>query len=213
LIFSAASSQVSLWLAVFTACTVAYALHLTLTVRRLNRLLADMREAGTDSERPRPPTEAPARLSLSLTLPPASDAAAALKKAPPVHVLIVDDHEINRRIVSLFIEPLGWGWTMAETGAEAVDLCRKRPFDVILMDMLMPVMDGLAATRAIRAGHGPNQATPIVALSASALDHHRKAWTEVGVEDFLAKPIDPEQLITMLAYKASGHTADINEVA
>ncbi len=134
-------------------------------------------------------------------------------KAPPVHVLIVDDHEVNRRIVSLFIEPLGWGWTMAETGAEAVDLCHTRPFDVILMDMQMPVMDGLTATRAIRTERGPNQRTPIIALTANAMDHHRKAWSDVGVEDFLPKPIDPENLITTLAYKASGCTAAISEVA
>ncbi len=134
-------------------------------------------------------------------------------KTAPVRVLIVDDHEVNRRIVTLFIEPLGWAWTMAENGAEAVELCHRQAFDVILMDMQMPVMDGLAATQAIRAERGPNQATPIVALSANAMDHHRKAWADVGVDDFLAKPIDPESLITTLAYKASGHTAAISEVA
>ena len=208
---SAVQSQASIWLALLVVCALAYALRLALTVRRLNRDLTALRAAGAEDTPP--PAEMPAALPVMPGLPRASEAATPLKKAPPVHVLIVDDHEINRRIVSLFIEPLGWGWTMAETGAEAVDLCRARAFDVILMDMLMPVMDGLDATRAIRAGHGPNHATPIVALSASALDHHRKAWTEVGVEDFLAKPIDPEQLITMLAYKASGHTADISDVA
>jgi CheY-like chemotaxis protein len=102
---------------------------------------------------------------------------------------------------------------MAENGAEAVDRCQTQSFDVILMDMQMPVMDGLTATRAIRAERGPNQQTPIVALSANAMDHHRKAWTDVGVEDFLAKPIDPETLITTLAYKASGHASAISEVA
>ena len=134
-------------------------------------------------------------------------------KTAPVHVLIVDDHEVNRRIVSLFIEPLGWGWTMAENGLEAVELCHSRAFDVILMDMQMPAMDGVSATRAIRAERGPNQATPIIALSGNVMDHHRAAWSEVGVDDFLAKPIDPEHLITTLAYKASGFTAAISEVA
>ena len=134
-------------------------------------------------------------------------------KIAPVHVLIVDDYEINRRIVSLFIEPLGWAWTMAENGAEAVELCRTRPFDVIVMDMQMPVMDGLVATRTLRASPGPNQATPIVALSANAMDHHRKAWADIGVDDFLTKPVDPEALITTLAYKASGCASAISEVA
>jgi len=155
--------------------------------------------------------------TLSLPYAPSGDralpVATAAIKAAPVHVLIVDDHEVNRRIVSLFIEPLGWAWTMAETGAEAVELCQTKAFDVILMDMQMPGMDGLTATRAIRGERGPNQATPIVALSANAMDHHRKAWAEVGVHDFLAKPIDPETLISTLAYKASGHTAAASQVA
>ena len=141
------------------------------------------------------------------------DVPAIIAKAPPVHVLIVDDHEVNRRIVSLFIEPLGWGWTMAENGAEAVALCHSRPFDVILMDMQMPAMDGLTATRAIRAERGPNQATPIIALSGNVMDHHRQAWAEIGVDDFLPKPIDPDHLITTLAYKASGLTEAFSEVA
>jgi len=158
--------------------------------------------------------------TLDLPYAPCPGAAAPAERTPaepartaPVHVLIVDDHEVNRRIVSLFIEPLGWAWTMAETGAEAVELCQTQSFDVILMDMQMPVMDGLTATRAIRGERGPNQATPIVALSANAMDHHRQAWAEVGVTDFLAKPIDPETLISTIAYKASGHTAAVSDVA
>ena len=148
-----------------------------------------------------------------VTLPAAAGEPATAIKTAPVHVLIVDDYEINRRIVSLFIEPLGWAWTMAETGAEAVELCQAHTFDVILMDMQMPVMDGLAATRAIRARRGPNQATPIVALSANAMDHHRQAWADIGVDAFLTKPVDPEALITTLAYKASGCASAISEVA
>jgi signal transduction histidine kinase/ActR/RegA family two-component response regulator len=156
---------------------------------------------------------AAARPASSVTLPAVPGAPGAAGKTAPVHVLIVDDYEINRRIVSLFIEPLGWAWTMAETGAEAVELCGTHSFDVIVMDMQMPVMDGLAATRAIRAGRGPNQATPIVALSANAMDHHRQAWADIGVDDFLTKPVDPEALITTLAYKASGCASAISEVA
>ncbi len=129
----------------------------------------------------------------------------ASARAAPVRVLIVDDHDVNRRIVSLFLEPLGWSWTMAENGAEALELCHNQIFDVILMDMMMPVMDGITATRAIRAERGPNQATPVIALTANAMDHHRRAWQEVGVQTFLAKPIEPEALISALAYRAAGN--------
>jgi signal transduction histidine kinase/CheY-like chemotaxis protein len=115
-----------------------------------------------------------------------------------MHVLIVDDHEVNRRIVSLFMEPMGWAWTMADNGEAAIELCHSRKFDVILMDMQMPGIDGITATRHIRSERGPNQLTPIIALTANAMDYHRKAWAEVGVYDFLTKPIDPELLLGTL---------------
>ncbi len=119
-----------------------------------------------------------------------------------MHVLIVDDHEVNRRIVSLFLEPMGWAWTMADNGETAIELCRTRKFDIVLMDMQMPGIDGIMATRRIRAERGPNQLTPIVALTANAMDYHKKAWAEVGVYDFLTKPIDAELLLSTLQKNA-----------
>ncbi|MFZ5668160.1 MAG: ATP-binding protein [Pseudomonadota bacterium] len=121
----------------------------------------------------------------------------------PLSVLLAEDHEVNRRIVSLFLQPLGWRLAMAEDGEQAVAMAGAEPFDVILMDMQMPAMDGLAASRAIRAG-GPNAGTPIVALTANALDHHRAAWDEVGAAAFLSKPIDPRELVATLARAADG---------
>ncbi|OYW73812.1 MAG: hypothetical protein B7Z26_11745 [Asticcacaulis sp. 32-58-5] len=120
----------------------------------------------------------------------------------PRTILIVDDHEVNRRIVSLFVQPLGWRWVMAEKGQQAVDLCRSEAFDIILMDMQMPVMGGIEATKLIRSQDGPNQDTPIVALTANAMDHHQKAWADAGVEDFLVEPIDPDLLINLLFDKS-----------
>jgi CheY-like chemotaxis protein len=119
-----------------------------------------------------------------------------------MHVLIVDDHEVNRRIVSLFLEPMGWAWTMADNGEAAIELCHTRKFDIVLMDMQMPGIDGITATRRIRAERGPNQLTPIVALTANAMDYHKKAWAEVGVYDFLTKPIDAELLLSTLQKNA-----------
>jgi signal transduction histidine kinase/CheY-like chemotaxis protein len=114
--------------------------------------------------------------------------------AASIKVLVAEDHEVNRRIVGLFLAPLGCGLTMVENGREALDLAAVEAFDVILMDMQMPVMDGLEAARAIRQGSGPNAATPIIALTANALDHHRQAWADAGVETFLTKPVDPRAL-------------------
>ncbi|MDC7682732.1 ATP-binding protein [Asticcacaulis sp. BYS171W] len=128
-------------------------------------------------------------------------------------VLIVDDHEVNRRIVSLFIKPMGFDAVMAVNGAEAVEAARVETFDAILMDMQMPVMGGIDATAAIRAEAGPNQTTPIIALTANALDGHKKAWEAVGVYDFLTKPIDPDLLIDTLMARVNAAETDARKTA
>ncbi|WP_339915036.1 ATP-binding protein [uncultured Brevundimonas sp.] len=113
-------------------------------------------------------------------------------------ILAVDDHEVNRRILKLLLEPHGCRLTLAENGAEAVEIAAVEPFDAILMDMQMPVMDGLEASRHLRLG-GANMDTPVIALTANALETHRDAWEAAGVHTFLTKPIDPEALATALA--------------
>ena len=114
-------------------------------------------------------------------------------------ILAADDHEVNRRILTLLLEPHGCRLTLVENGAEAVEAALAEPFDAILMDMQMPVMDGLEATRRIRQG-GINGGTPVIALTANALDTHRAAWEAAGgVHAFLTKPIDPVMLARTLA--------------
>ncbi len=113
-------------------------------------------------------------------------------------ILAADDHEVNRRILQLLLEPHGCSLTLVENGAEALEAASSQRFDAILMDMQMPVMDGLEATRHIRAGE-VNGATPVIALTANALDVHRAAWDAAGVHAFLTKPIDPVMLATTLA--------------
>ncbi len=113
-------------------------------------------------------------------------------------ILCAEDHEVNRRILGLLLEPHGCRLTLVENGAEAVDAAALEPFDAILMDMQMPVMDGLEASRRIRGG-GANADTPVIALTANATDVHRAAWDQVGVHAFLTKPIDPTLLTQTLA--------------
>ena len=113
---------------------------------------------------------------------------------------------MNRRIVALLLEPMGCVLTFAENGQEAVEAAALRRFDAILMDMQMPVMDGLTATRAIRS-EGPNAGTPVIALTANALETHRAAWATVGVDDFVTKPIDPERLASALEAAVRGEAA------
>jgi CheY-like chemotaxis protein/two-component sensor histidine kinase len=113
-------------------------------------------------------------------------------------ILIAEDHPVNRRLISLILDPMGWSLTVVEDGREAVAAANRTPFDVIIMDMQMPVMSGLEATHAIRSGAGPNAKTPIIALTANAFDDDRTAWLNAGAADFLTKPIDPVRLINSI---------------
>jgi CheY-like chemotaxis protein len=117
---------------------------------------------------------------------------------PGRSILAADDHEVNRRILQLLLEPHGCHLTLVENGAEALEAASAQRFDAILMDMQMPVMDGLEATRRIRSG-AMNGTTPVIALTANALDLHRAAWDAAGVHAFLTKPIDPGLLAATLA--------------
>ncbi len=144
-------------------------------------------------------TTAPECVTEARLLPlTANTCVSSVLSAAQLHILIVDDHEINRRIVSLFLEPMGWTHDMATNGVEALERCHEQHYDIILMDMQMPIMDGITAVRHIRSERGPNQYTPVVALTANAMDVHIQAWREVGVQDILTKPIDPNQLISTL---------------
>ena len=119
-----------------------------------------------------------------------------------LEVLLADDHPVNQRIVRLYLEPLGCQVTAVGDGGEAVEAAALRPFDLILMDMQMPVVDGVEATRRIRAAGGPNAATPVFALTANAMQEHRGAWAAVGVEVFPNKPLDMAVLLQAIAAAA-----------
>ncbi len=126
-------------------------------------------------------------------------------------VLVVDDDSTNRRVAQLFLERLGCSVTLAVDGREALDLCATREFDLVLMDLQMPVMDGMAATRELRAresgdtlsrahaqGSAPVRRLPIVALTANARQQHLQECLIAGMDDFITKPIEPERLQALL---------------
>jgi PAS domain S-box-containing protein len=117
----------------------------------------------------------------------------------PARILIVDDVSVNRQLVSAMLLPLGLQLTEATGGAEAVEAALTTAFDLILMDLQMPGMDGLAAMRAIRATSELNSVTPIVALSANVLPAQVAACRKAGMDDHIAKPIRPEELIGKIA--------------
>ncbi len=112
-----------------------------------------------------------------------------------LRVLLVEDHPVNRQVVQLILGDMV-DLHIAENGAEGVDAARAAPFDIILMDMQMPVLDGVSATRAIRAlevEHGRPR-TPIVMLTANALAEHAAQSRQAGADAHLPKPITAEAL-------------------
>ena len=143
------------------------------------------------------------------TIAPSSHAVAAA--SAPVglagrSILAADDHEVNRKILRLLLEPHGCRLTLVENGADAVEAAAVERFDAILMDMQMPIMDGLEATRRIH-GHGANTGTPVIALTANAMDVHRAAWDAAGVYAFLTKPIDAAVLVETLGQACAERTS------
>jgi PAS domain S-box-containing protein len=119
--------------------------------------------------------------------------------APEAEVLIVDDFPSNLLVAEGMLAPYGTRVTTCSNGREAVELVRKRPFDLILMDHMMPEMDGMEATRAIRAMSAEYCRTmPVVALTANAVSGMRELFLENGFDDFLAKPIDAAKLDSAL---------------
>jgi PAS domain S-box-containing protein len=116
----------------------------------------------------------------------------------PLRVLLAEDHPTNQKVVELILAPYGAEITIVENGAQAVDAMQTGTFDVVLMDTQMPVMDGLAATRAIRLREESCPGcprTPIVMLSANAMSHHRLDALAAGADLHLAKPVTAAALV------------------
>ena len=104
-------------------------------------------------------------------------------------VLVVDDNATNQKVAVRMLEMLGHRADVAASGLEAVDACARVPYDLVLMDCRMPLMDGYDATRAIRESAGADDRTPIVAMTASALPADRQRCLEAGMDDYLSKPV------------------------
>ncbi len=113
-----------------------------------------------------------------------------------VHVLVVDDGHTNRKLISLVLRRANAIVATAENGAQAVEAAARQTFDVILMDMQMPVMDGYTATRRLR---DAGNETPVIALTAHAMKGDRQRCEEAGCSGYLSKPVDSAELLKLLA--------------
>jgi signal transduction histidine kinase/CheY-like chemotaxis protein/HPt (histidine-containing phosphotransfer) domain-containing protein len=134
------------------------------------------------------PTAAPTAAPGPASARPAAPAAAAGPALPPLRVLVVDDHPTNRLVAQLQLERLGLQATCAADAAEALAACAS-PFDLVLMDLEMPGMDGLALAGAIRASGLPAAAAPMIALTAHVGEGHRARCLAAGMQGFVTKPM------------------------
>ena len=118
-------------------------------------------------------------------------------------VLVVDDHPANRLLAKVILTKAGARVWEAENGAQAVAMAQTRPFDVILMDLRMPKLDGIEALNRIRAGSGPNSASAILAFTADADGRAAERLIALGFQGMIPKPVEPMQLISAVAEIAS----------
>ncbi|MCM0755700.1 PAS domain S-box protein [Desulfovibrio aminophilus] len=125
---------------------------------------------------------------------------------PTLRVLVAEDDAINRTLAARFLEKLGHVAIQAENGRRAVDILRQEGIDCVLMDVQMPVMDGIAATRAIRSDPdlGDKALVPVIALTAHAMLGDRERCLEAGMDGYLAKPLDLEDLKAALRKHCKG---------
>lgn len=112
-------------------------------------------------------------------------------------ILLVEDNLLNQRVVTFSLKKYNHEVIIANNGVEAVEQYRNESFDVILMDIMMPVMDGLEATvkiREVENQSGLNKRTPIIALTANTMDNDKEKCLSYGMDEFMAKPFDIEKL-------------------
>ena len=157
--------------------------------------------ATQDAALPSPSFEQPAPGPISAT--PEAPLAPVQLHVPSAksrgRILLVEDNEINQEIAIELLDLAGVQVVVASNGQEAVDVFLKQDFDLILMDIQMPVMDGLEATRTIRAsGKAKAETVPILAMTAHGMDSDREKSLQVGMNDHLTKPIDPQRLYATL---------------
>ena len=141
---------------------------------------------------------APAVAPRRIVLPPETKDAPAPVSGVILRILLVDDNITNRQVVRLFLAGLRANITEAENGVEALARLAEADFDLVLLDVHMPVMDGTEAIRRIRASERPWRNVPVIALTADAMEGDRERFVAMGMNDYLAKPIDRRQLLNLV---------------
>lgn len=117
-----------------------------------------------------------------------------------LHILVAEDNKVNQMVVQKLLQKLGCSSAVANDGVECIDMLAKDHYDMILMDCMMPNMDGFEATQQIRASG--NADLPIIACTAKAMDTDHQACLEAGMNDFIDKPVDMNRMKALLIHWA-----------
>jgi CheY-like chemotaxis protein len=118
---------------------------------------------------------------------------------PSLRILVAEDNDVNQILINAVLTRMGHRVHLVANGHQAVEAVRRGDYDLVLMDLQMPGMDGMEATQAIRALGDERAALPIVAMTANAFEEDRQACLAAGMDDYVAKPIDIEQLARVIA--------------
>ena len=137
----------------------------------------------------------PRSSSLPPTAPEPSEA-----KTSPLRILLAEDNAVNQQLAVLLLRKLGFVADVAANGLEVLAALEQRQYDVVLMDVQMPELDGLEATRRICARWPARRRPRIIAMTANAMQEDREACLQAGMDDYVAKPIRPEELAAALAH-------------
>ena len=128
-------------------------------------------------------------------------------------MLLVEDSVTNQLVASTLLKIAGYRVDIASNGMEAVKAVKATPFDLVLMDIAMPEMDGIAATKAIRALPAPAGRTPIIAMTANAMVGDRERFLDAGMNDYVPKPIERPYLLATIARWLPASPASLNQPA
>jgi CheY-like chemotaxis protein len=133
--------------------------------------------------------------------------------ADRLRVLLADDHPTNRAVVEVILGLINVELVAVEDGLQALEAFKTQSFDIVLMDLQMPVMDGLTAIREIRKFELANgrRRTPVLAVTANAMSEHIAASRAAGADHHISKPVVPRTLLTAIAEKIAEFAAETNE--
>jgi len=133
-----------------------------------------------------------------------------------IHILLAEDNPVNRKLITTLLNKAGYPVETVQTGVQAVEAVLQGTYDLVLMDVQMPEMDGFEATRQIRKNESDDRRTPIIAMTAHVMKGDRELCLEAGMDDYLSKPLDPEKLFAIIetwALEQAGWLAEADELS